>query len=71
MAPTLVRPRFHRRHLRRLDALVDGELDPAGADAVLTHLDGCWACRAELQLRRLIKASTARISTGREERTRG
>jgi len=38
-----------------LSALLDGELTAAEADEVRAHLEGCPACRAELDaLRRLV-----------------
>jgi len=43
-------------HLGRwLSALVDGELDPAERDRVLSHLAGCPACLAEVSAMRALK----------------
>jgi anti-sigma factor RsiW len=51
----------HRRHRRRLDAYVDGELDGHRTRSVAAHVADCWGCSDELHWRRLIKASTAAI----------
>ena len=40
---------------RRLSALIDGELDEADRDRVLTHLAGCDPCRREASALRMLK----------------
>lgn len=39
----------------KLSAFVDGELDPAAHDRVLSHLAGCEACRFEAEMLRQLK----------------
>jgi hypothetical protein len=41
--------------LRRLDRYMDEELDAAGNAAVRGHMEGCPACRGELELRRRLR----------------
>jgi hypothetical protein len=45
----------------RLDAWIDGELDPPEAQAVGGHVAACPACRAEADSRRRLKAALARL----------
>jgi len=59
--PASMTPFGHRRHRRRLDAYVDGELDLGRAQSTASHVAGCWGCSGELQWRRLIKASVEGI----------
>jgi anti-sigma factor (TIGR02949 family) len=44
-----------RETLRRMDAYVDKEIDPAGGAAIAAHVENCPSCREELELRRRLR----------------
>src|SRR4051812_46878655 len=52
------------RHIpqEELDAYVEGRLSGARLDFVRNHLDGCEACRAELEDLRTFRASAVGLS---------
>lgn len=58
----------------KLDAYLDGELDPAEARALGSHLRGCAACAADVlervQLKRSVHMAGERYSASAELRTR-
>ena len=51
----------HARLQRQLSAYLDGELAPAEADEVRTHLAGCTACREELSRLQHVKSVLQRL----------
>ena len=51
----------HARLQRQLSAYLDGELAPAEADEVRTHLAGCAACREELSRLQHVKSLLQRL----------
>jgi len=55
----------HRRMRRRVETLVDGELDIRAAKAVRQHLDDCPGCSGYAELLAKIKASLARLESRR------
>ncbi len=50
---------------RRVETLVDGELDMRAAKVVQEHLDDCPGCRGYAELLAKIKASLARLEQRR------
>jgi len=58
----------------KLDAYVDGELDPAEASALGTHLQGCAACSADalgrVQMKRSVQMAGKRYAASAELRNR-
>ena len=55
----------HRRLRRRVETLMDGELDLRAARAVRLHLDDCPGCRGYAELLGMVKASLARLERRR------
>lgn len=51
----------HARVQRQLSAYLDGELTPADADQVRTHLAGCAICREELSRLQSVKSLLQRL----------
>jgi anti-sigma factor RsiW len=60
--------------LGKLDAYLDGELDPAGANALGAHLRGCAACAADalgrVQMKRSVLTAGTRYAASAELRNR-
>ena len=50
---------------RRVETLVDGELDLRAAAAVRRHLGDCLGCRGYAEVLAMIKASLARLDHSR------
>lgn len=50
-----------RKMRESLSAYLEGDLDPAAAAATRAHLEGCAACRAELELERLTIGAFRRL----------
>jgi anti-sigma factor RsiW len=49
---------------RRLSALIDGELNEADRDRVLSHLAGCEPCRREARALRMLKQRMNSLGSG-------